>query len=125
MDQFFQLLYILNKYFNKIFVFIRQSSFYGDSLSRKIEQKEAKWAEWEFKKAKGNDNHTTPKITRIAQLRDQWLIKKNITTPALKAKMKKMKTVEDKQKAKVKVKQDENCKTSKIKSMKSLTLGNI
>lgn len=36
-----------------------------------------------------------------------------------------MKTVEDKKKAKVKVKQDKNCKTSKIKSMKRLTLGNI
>ena len=67
---------------------------------------------------------TTAKITRIADLRDQWLIKRNKITPALKAKMKKMKAAEDKERAKVKTKQDKNRETSQINSMRRLALGN-
>ena len=69
-------------------------------------------AEQILKKAKGIDNLTTIKITRFADLRDQWLIKRNKITPALKARMKKMKAAEGKKRAKVKAKQDKNCKTS-------------
>ena len=70
------------------------------------------------------DDPTTAKISRIADLRDQWLIKRNKITPALKAKMKKMKAVEDKEKAKVKAKQDKNRETSQINRMRRLGLGN-
>ena len=77
------------------------------------------------KKAKGIDDPTTAKIARIADLKDQWLIKRNkITPPALKAKMKKIKAAKDKKRAKVKANQDKNCEARQINSTRRFALGN-
>lgn len=70
------------------------------------------------------DDPTTAKIARIADLRDQWLIKRNKITPALKAKMKKIKATKDKKRAKIKANQNKNRETSQINSMRRLALGN-
>ena len=66
------------------------------------------------------DDPLIVQITRITDLRDQWLINRNKITPALKAKMKKIKAMEAKEKAK----QDKNHEKSEINSIRRLALGN-
>lgn len=124
-DQFLQPWYGVNEYSNEILAAcIRQSSSHGDTPPTKTERKEALRAARVSKKAKGMDDPIIAKVTRITDLRDQWLIKRKKITPNLKAKMKKMKAAEDKEKAKTKAKQDKKRETSQIHSMRRLALGN-
>lgn len=123
-DQFLQSWYRINKYSNEIFIYIHQSSHYGNTPPGKIEQKKVLQAKQASKKAKSIDDFTTAKITRIADLRDEWLIQRNKITFALKAKIKKIKVAKNKKRAKVKANQDKNCKTSQIHSMKRFALDN-
>ncbi len=64
------------------------------------------------KKTKRMNNLTIAKMTLIADLREQWLIKCHKNTLALKTKIKKLKAAKDNKKAKIKVKQDKNCEIS-------------
>lgn len=66
------------------------------------------------------DDPEKAKSARITDLRDQWLIRRNKITPALKAKLKKMKAAEAKEKAK----QDKNQEKSQLNSIRRLALSN-
>ena len=67
-------------------------SLYGDTLLVQIEQKEALETKQASKEYKNIGDFTIAKITPIADFRDQWLVKRNETIPALKAKTKKRKS---------------------------------
>ena len=61
---------------------------------------------------------------QIADLGDQWLIKRNKTTPISSVKRKKIKAKVKKEKAKVNSRDDKNYKRKQINSRERLALGN-
>ncbi len=75
-------------------------------------------------KGQSMDDPTIIKTTHMEDLRDQWLINRNKTTPTCNAKIKKMKVERDKKKAKVQPKHNQKCETSQINNTKTLAFGN-
>lgn len=118
--EFLEPWYGVNKYSSEIFECLHQASSQYDVPSTKAERNVALQAARASKKAKGMDDPEKAKAVRITDLRDQWLIRRNKITPALKAKMKKMKAAEAKEKAK----QDKNEEKSQLNSIRRLALSN-
>lgn len=69
------------------------------------------------------DDPAIAKAARITVLRDQWLISKNKITPALKARMKKVKEAEKKEKAKDEKKREKS--KSQLNEVRRLALSNL
>lgn len=93
----------LSKYTSGILKCLHQSSHkiatHGETVSTKAMRKEALRSAWASKKTKYMDDPKVAKAAEIEALRDQWLLKHNKITPALKARLKKAKAAEQKQQA--------------------------
>lgn len=117
--EFLQPWYGLDNYAEDLFLVLSQSS-----SPTRAARKDALKAARVSKKAKGLDHPEVAMEARITALRDQWLIKQNKFTPALKARLKKAEKAEKKEKAKMDKNREKAREHAQITDIRRLALAN-
>ena len=91
----------LEEFIDDIYACFQRSTSHGINIPTKNEKREVLKAARASKKAKFMDDPAIASAAKITAMRDQWLLKNNKINPDLKARMKKVKEVEQKQQAKL------------------------
>ena len=117
--------YGLDKYAEELFICLCQSSITGEGLGpTRAARKDVLKLARASKKAKGLDDPVVAKKARITALRDQWLIKQNKSTPALKARLKKAEAAEKKEKARLDKNREKAQEQAQVNDIRKLALTN-
>lgn len=115
--EFLQPWYGLDNYAEDLFLLLSQSP-------TKAARKEALKAARALKKAKGLDDPVVAMEARITALQDQWLIKQNKVTPALKARLKKAEKAEKVEKARLEKNREKAREHAQKNDVRRLALAN-
>lgn len=111
---------------DEIFACLCRSSSHGnpESLPTRAKRKAVLKAARISKKLKGMDDPVLAEASRITALRDQWMINNNKMNPALKARMKKAKEVEQKQQAQLDKTRQKAQEKAHFNDIRRLAIGN-
>lgn len=113
---FLQTWYGVDKYTKAIWACIQANSSHGTLVPTKAERKTALKAARASKKAKYMDDPAVAETARLDALRDEWLIQRGKSSPAIKARLKKAASEEKKQQSKLE-KARENAQQNDIRRL--------